>query len=203
MTEADQAPRGLTKYQPDESATTLTSLDYVSKIVTFCREEHIDLRIFITPSHAHHLEFVSSLGGWPGFEQGKRNLVQLLSEDAARHPETRPVPLFDFSEYSSVTTERVPPDTSTDEMEFYWDSSHFKERVGDWILDRLFEVDRQTDRVPPDFGVLLTAENVDSELERVRVSQQSYRHGHPKDTEFVKSLIREVKVEPVKYVNAE
>ena len=102
-----------------------------------------------------------------------------------------------------MTTERVPPDTSTDEMEFYWDSSHFKERVGDWILDRLFEVDRPTDRAPPDFGVLLTAENIDHEFERVRVSQQSYRHDHPKDTEFVKSLMRQVKVEPVKYVNAE
>jgi hypothetical protein len=202
MVESDQGPRAPTKYRSDNSPTTLTSLDYISKIVNFCREEHIDLRIFITPSHAHHLEIISELGGWPALEQGKRDLVQLLTDDAARHPGARQFPLFDFSEYSSVTTENVPRDTTTDEMEFYWDSSHFKERVGDWILDRLFEVDRKSDPAPPDFGVLLTAENVNNQLEQIRINQKIYRRDYPEETAFLKALIQ-VKAQPRQYVNAE
>jgi hypothetical protein len=203
MLETGPASRAPTKYRPEHSATTLTSFDYISKIVSFCREEHIDLRIFITPSHAHHLEITSALGGWRRMEQGKRDLVQLLAEDAARHPGARQFPLFDFSEYSSVTTERIPRDTSAEEMEFYWDSSHFKERVGDWVLDRLFEVVRKNDPAPPDFGVLLTAENLDKELHRIRVNQEIYRHEYPEESAFLRSLIREIKGEPVQYVNAE
>jgi hypothetical protein len=203
MLETEPAPRGATKYRPDDPATTPTSFDYISKIVSFCREADIDLRIFITPTHAHQLEITSELGGWPRLEQGKRDLVQLLTEDTVRHPGARKFPLFDFSGYSSVTTERVPGDTSKEEMEFYWDSSHFKERVGDWILDRLFEVVRKNDPVPPDFGVLLTAENLDRELQQIRISQKVYRREYPEEKAFVRSLIREIKAQPVQYVNAE
>jgi len=43
--------------------------------------------------------------------------------------------LWDFSGYSSVTTEALPASGSHAEMEFYWDSSHFKDIVGDFVLD--------------------------------------------------------------------
>ncbi len=45
------------------------------------------------------------------------------------------IPLWDFSGYSSVTTETLPASGSHAEMEFYWDSSHFKDIVGDFVLD--------------------------------------------------------------------
>ena len=141
---------------PEPPATAaLTSFDHIARIVAFCREQDIDLRLLLTPAHAHQLELAADVGEWPAIERGKRDLVDLLARDAAQHPGSRAFPLVDFSGYSVVTTETVPPSGSKAEMAFYWDSSHFKEHVGDWILDRLFGFARLADPAPPDFGVVL------------------------------------------------
>jgi hypothetical protein len=64
--------------------------------------------------------------------------------------------LWDFSGYSSVTTEALPELGSRAEMRFYRDSSHFKDVVGDFVLDRLFGLSHPRRPVPLDFGVRLT-----------------------------------------------
>jgi hypothetical protein len=182
------------KFGPDTSQPMLTSLDYVAKIVRFCREQRIDLRIFLTPAHAHQLEILAEMGGWSRLEQGKRYLVQLLADDAARHF-AQAFPLYDFSGYSSVTTEPVPSPTERREMKFYWDSSHFKERVGDWVLDRVFAINAEGGTPPPDFGVRLIPANLDAELARGRMDQKVYRQGHSDDVALIESLIDDVKTE--------
>ncbi len=199
MLDSGPAVTSQTKFGPDVSQPKLTSLDYVSKIIRFCRDQRIDLRIFLTPAHAHQLEIVASLGGWRRLEQGKRELVAQLAQDAASHPGVQPFPFYDFSGYSSITTESVPLPTERREMKFYWDSSHFKELVGDWVLDRLLAVrgDRG-DAAPTDFGVQLTPTNIETELDRDRVAQHAYRRDHPNDVALIRSLIRKVKTEIAK-----
>jgi len=184
-----------TKSGPDAVQPRLTSLDYIASIISFCRDQRIDLRLLLTPAHAHQLEMIASLGGWARLEQGKRALVALLAQDVASHPGVQPFPLYDFSGYSSVTTESVPAPTERHEMKFYWDSSHFKEGVGDWVLDRLFAIGSH---VPPDFGVQLTANNLERELEHDRAMQQAYRSGHQDDVALIETLIGEVKKEMAK-----
>jgi hypothetical protein len=103
-----------------------TSIDYIRRIVRFCRAKGIDLRVFITPEHAHQLEITAAIGEWATIETAKRALVELLADDAGEHPDAIPIPLWDFSGYSRVTTEALPERGSRAEMQFYWDSSHFK-----------------------------------------------------------------------------
>ena len=93
---------------PPTEIETLTSLDYIQRIIEFCRDEQISLRIFLTPSHAHQLEISAATGEWSSIEHGKRELVRLLAEDADHHPGEVPFELYDFSGYSSVTTETLP-----------------------------------------------------------------------------------------------
>jgi hypothetical protein len=166
-----------------------TSLDYIRRIIEFCRAEQIDLRIFITPEHAHQMELTSTLGQWGSVENAKRGLVGLLSEDAARHPEDAPIPLYDFSGYSSITTESLPRHGSRDEMQYYWDSSHFKEVVGDLVLDRLFGTSHPGHFVPDDFGVRLTEDTIESALARIRLDQTEYRRSHPADIASLRMLV--------------
>jgi hypothetical protein len=170
---------------------TATSFDYIAKIVEFCRENQIDLRLFITPAHAHQMEIISAIGGWSQLESGKRDLVKLLANDAARHPDVRAFSVYDFSGYSSVTMDIVPGPGETRELADYWDSSHFKERVGDWVLDRLFGFEQASDRVPDDFGVLLDPTTVDAALIRIRDAQNKYRIQFPADVGFIRALISE------------
>ena len=174
---------------PQTTASSETSLDYVRRIVAFCRTQGVDLRIFIAPEHAHQLEITAAIGEWATLENAKRALVQLLAEDAARHPGAPPIPLWDFSGYSSVTTEPLPESGSHAEMEFYWDSSHFKDTVGDFVLDRLFGLSHPRREASPDFGVRLTPATIEPTLARLRTDQLAYRRSHPEDVMWIRSLV--------------
>jgi len=162
------------KAAPPIAVDPLTSLDYIGKIVEFCREHEIDLRIFLTPSHAYQFEITAAAGGWAAVEHGKQALVNLLATDAQNNPDKAPIPLYDFNQYSIVTTEAPPARGSHDEMHFYWDSSHFKEIVGDWVLDRIFGVARVESPLPADFGQRLTAENIVRNIEQLRADHRRF-----------------------------
>ena len=181
--------RGPGRTAQPATAASETSLDYIRRIVAFCRAQRVDLRIFIAPEHAHQLEITAAIGEWASLENAKRALVQLLADDAARHPGAPPIPLWDFSEYSSVTTEALPESGNRSEMEFYWDSSHFKDIVGDFVLDRLFGLSRPQREVPPDFGVRLTPATIEPTLARLRADQVAYRRSHPADVVWIRSLV--------------
>jgi hypothetical protein len=189
--EGQRAANARGSSRPAEPATAAgeTSLDYIRRIVAFCRTQGVDLRIFIAPEHAHQLEITSAIGEWASLENAKRALVQLLADDAARHPDAPPIPLWDFSGYSSVTTEALPQSGSRAEMKFYWDSSHFKDIVGDFVLDRLFGLNHPRREVPPDFGVRLTPATIDVMLAQLRVDQLAYRRSHPEDVVWIRSLL--------------
>lgn len=170
-----------------------TSLAYVGRIVRFCHENGIDLRIYISPVHADELELSAAVGEFPYIESGKRALVRLLDEDASRHPGEPPVPLYDFNGYSSVTTEPLPPRGSREEMRYFWDPSHAKQRVGDFILDRIFGVDDPRHPVPADFGIRLRPDNIDAALARIRARQAAYRAAHPSEVAKIRALVARVR----------
>jgi hypothetical protein len=168
------------------------SLAYVRRIVDFCRGHRIDLRIFVTPAHVRQLEIAAAAGEWEGIEAGKRALVAYLAADAARHPELPPVPLWDFAGYSSVTMEPLPSPKGG-EMRGYWDSSHFKEVVGDWVLTRLFGmVDAGSGDPPRDFGVRLTPANVDAALAGIRTAREGYRRRNSEEVRSLELLVARV-----------
>ena len=168
----------------------INSFEFLHRIVVFCRENHIDLRIFITPAHAHQIEIAAAMGEWDRIEQGKRDLVRLLALDAGAHG-TSLAPLWDFSGDSSVTDEPLPLAQNRREMRFYWDSSHFKEEVGDWVLDRLFGMVRPGQAVPGDFGQLLTLANIETVLAEQRDAHTRYVGEHPEDVWFIWRTVTE------------
>jgi peptidoglycan/xylan/chitin deacetylase (PgdA/CDA1 family) len=153
VVESHESPR---KGHEEEAS----SLSYIARIIAFCRRHQIDLRVFLTPAHVHQLEITAAISGDESIETAKIALVKLLAEDAAQHPGERAVPLFDFSGYSSITTEALPPLGSRREMQAYWDSSHFKSSVGDLVLDVLFHHEDPAHPIPPDFDKLLTADTL-------------------------------------------
>jgi hypothetical protein len=166
-----------------------SSLSFIRRMVEFCITEGIALRIVITPAHAHQYEIASAVGAWASMQDGKRRLVNVLAELAVAHPKSQPVALWDFSGYSSVTTEPLPPSEGRDEMRFYWDSSHFKGEVGDYVLDRIFGVSSPGRSVPADFGTLLTRETIDQALADQGLGQNAYRQRHLEETQHLESMV--------------
>ena len=181
------ARRSPAAVQPDASGS---SFAYIGHIVDFCRAQGIDLRIFISPSHMHQLEIAAAAGALLMIEDGKRALTHLLAEDALLHPFQPPVPLIDFSGYSSITAEALPPVGSHDEMRYYWDSSHFKELVGDYVLDRLFGATTAAREVPDDFGMPLSEDTVASILAAQRLAQLAYRKRFPEEVAALRAMVR-------------
>ncbi len=143
-------------------------LDDFQYIVETCKEKGIDLKVFISPSHATQWESLRITGLWPVFEEWKRQLVEIT-------------PVWDFSGYNSITTEAI-----REQMTNYWDSSHYREEVGDLILNRLFSYQSQT--VPEDFGVIITPENVESHIGKIRNERNSWAETNPDLVKLVEDL---------------
>ena len=195
----DAGPPGPRRPANTPTHPDLPSLEYVRKIIGFCRAHAIDLRMFITPAHAHQMEISAEVGAWQKIEDGKRTLVRMLAADAARHPGAKVFPLWDFSGYSAITTESLPLPGSRREMNYYWDSSHFTQKVGDWVLDRLFQ---SQGGAPADFGVELTADNIEDVLARIRADRDRYRRRHPADVAAIRAMVGDVygKIPPARRI---
>jgi hypothetical protein len=130
-------------------------------LVEVCKARNIDLKVFISPSHAMQSEALRKAGLWSEFEAWKREVVKIT-------------PVWDFSGYNSVTTEPV-----SDRMTNFWDSSHYRKEVGDLVLNRLFA--HALEQVPDDFGVLLTTETVESGLAQTVTGRAAWVAEHSKE----------------------
>lgn len=143
-------------------------LSDLQEIVSVCKKLNIDIKIFISPSHATQWEAARAAGLWSIFEEWKREVVEII-------------PVWDFSGYNSITAEPISED-----MKNYWDNSHYRKEVGDLVLNRLFHY--QEEMVPDDFGVLITPTNVEDHLSQIRTEQASWTKKDPDKVKFVEDL---------------
>lgn len=137
------------------------------ELVDICREKNIDIKVFISPSHATDMEAIRVSGKWKDFEDMKRLLCTIT-------------PIWDFSGYNSITTEPVGQ-----ERQYYWDSSHYKKEVGNMILSKLSGIKGNS---PDDFGVIITPENVEKHLVAVRASRDIWAKDNLDIVNYVQSL---------------
>lgn len=145
-------------------------LDDFKQVVETCRQRNIELKIFISPLHASHLEAIKTAGMWSELENWKRQVVEIT-------------PVWDFSGYNSITTEPI-----NENMKNYWDSSHYRKEVGDLILNRLFQI--QEESVPKDFGNFLTAENIEQQLAKKQAEREIWENNNPNLVQLVQDLKR-------------
>jgi hypothetical protein len=143
-------------------------LDNLKEIIDICKQRKITLKIFFSPVHAAQLEAIHTAGLWPVFEEWKRQVVKMT-------------PAWDFSDYSSITTEPI-----NDEMENFVDSVHYQDQIADLILNRLYNYHKE--RVPPNFGPLITPANIESHLNKIRAERQAWLKTKPAAVKFVQDI---------------
>ena len=153
---------------PTPYELSLSSLENLKLIVETCQKKDIDIRVFIAPSHASNTESLNLLGLWSEFEKWKREIVKIT-------------PAWDFSGYNTITTEAIK-----DDMEYYIDSFHYNKDAGDLILNRLLAY--QENKVPNDFGILITQKNIESHLDEIRKKRDIWLKNNPNILELVISL---------------
>ena len=165
------------------------TLDLLRRTLAAARTHATRVILFISPVHAEQLELMRRLGLWPQFEQWKRDLVQIVDADAARHPGEAPIDLWDFSGYNAITTETVPAagDHET-AMHWYRESSHFTRAAGDLVLDRVLGY-RSTARPMPDgFGVRLAVDNIEAALAGIRAGQAQWLREHASESAEIAAI---------------
>lgn len=163
------------------------TMEDLRAILRLARMSQIDLRLFISPSHARQWETLAAAGLWSQWEEWKRLLVRLNEEEAGRDT---PFPLWDLSGYDDISTEPVPAAGDTKNiMRWYSDSSHYTPELGKRIIQRLFA---KTQNGQPDgWGLLISRENIEKHLRQVRSARERYRAAHPQDIVEIGNLARE------------
>lgn len=143
-------------------------LNNLKEIIDICKQRNITIKVFFSPVHAAQLEAIHTAGLWPVFEEWKRQVVKMT-------------PAWDFSDYSSITTEPI-----NDEMENFVDSVHYQDKIADLILNRLYNY--QKERVPRNFGPLITPANIESHLNKIRAERQAWLKTNPAAVKFVQDI---------------
>lgn len=150
-----------------------TYVNELKKIVALCEENDIDLIVYFSPSHAIRLASIDAGGHWSSFEDLKRQVTELM-------------PVWDFANHNSITTEPL-----RNRMSNYADESHYTKPVGDLILNRVLSYNEE--KVPRDFGILLTSDNVNKILEKNRLYRDNWADKNPQEIEFVKAIQADMK----------
>ena len=141
--------------------------------------------LFISPLHARQLEAMWQVGLFPAFEQWKRDLTGTVAAIRAEGPEGAPIRLWDFSGYSSITTEPV-----AEPMRWYWESSHYTTEAGDLVLARLLDRRDRVPALPDDFGQELLPATVEAVLAVIRDGHAAYGRDFPAEVEDVRAMAR-------------
>ena len=167
-------------------------MEALKKLVRQASRERVDLRLFIHPIHASLQEIIKYAGLWPAFEDWKRDLVKIASDQTSR--QTREVQLLDFSGYNRFTTEaQTPSEALTPTMKWYYEALHYSKELGDRILDRIYNYEHEGRILSDDFGVLLNKNSIDSHLRLTREKQIEYERSHVEEKEIWIQRIEEIK----------
>ncbi|MDY6914683.1 MAG: hypothetical protein SVT52_09550 [Planctomycetota bacterium] len=164
------------------------------EMVRRCRDRGVELMVVILPVHALQLEAIRAAGLWETFETWKTDMVNSLADDADAHRRAKPFVLWDFTGYSGIVAEPVPAKGQTTvRMKWFWESSHFKKKLGDLAICRILAQAPPGGEMPDDFGVKLTPANIASHLARIRANREAYARKHPEHIQMVQKLAREAR----------
>jgi hypothetical protein len=117
----------------------------LKNLIEFAQENHIQLKFFVIP--LYNTKYLDS--GPDELDRFKKALSRMTD-------------FWDFSGLNSITTNKY----------YYYETWHFRNMVGDMVLSRMLGNKDVT--VPEDFGIFVTAQNIDSHLQYLR--QQMMEH---------------------------
>lgn len=174
------------------AAADLPGMEDLRALLELARAHDVQVHLFLSPEHA-----LGALVERAAFDPHRldawRSAVVTLAESLERESAGRFVtPVWDFSGFNSVTEEPVPaPGDAAARMANYWEQSHYRKRVGDWILDRIFGLEGPGEPPPADFGVRLTTQNMATHFASERAAADNYAVQHPDIAGFVARLPRD------------
>ena len=157
-------------------------------LLRIAHRHDIDLRLFISPTHARHDALRRSMDIEGEFVRWKRYLV-LTTERIAAEFGAKPYAVWDFSDATEFTTEPLPAlrDVKS-RMQWHWESSHYTNALGGIVLEQVLG-GRDTG-----LGRQLTSDGFDSWTRDVERHHAAYRVAAQDELELMRTYL----VSPVK-----
>ena len=152
-------------------------------IVAVAETHGIRLTLVFNPLHARQNYLLAAAGLWPAYEQWKADMLA-ASRRVKAHV------LWDFSAVSPCTSEDLPAkgDTAA-RMRWYRETSHFRPRLGNKVLDRIGGFGPDVDC--PDFGEVLAPDTFQPSLAAQRQRLAEWIASHPQDVAEIDALARQ------------
>ena len=170
---------------PRSVPATSASWRQLQTILWICESRGVQAHLVIYPYHAQFLQQIKVDGRWPLYEQWKRILINVVERTRERNQNPT---VWDFSGYHRYSTETIPKNEDNQTvMQWYWEAGHFKRELGERILQRVFGGG------DPDFGVQLTAANIQQHLEAIKAAQLDYEKANPAELEQLRALTRRMR----------
>jgi len=146
-----------------------TAFESLRRLLRSAIAAGVQVTLFINPYHVDYLAAIDSSGRWDEFEQWKLTLLKLAEEVGG-------IPLWDFSQVNTFTTEAPPAKGNTgDTLRWFWEPAHYRAELGDMMMARMFGKDCSVYHPIKDMGVRLTPENVQTHLIQVRQAFVRFR----------------------------
>jgi hypothetical protein len=133
-----------------EEPNKLKSIQELQKIINITKTKNIKTTIVVNPLNQHRfLTFdIDSYATWI------RRMVEVAGQ------------VWDFSGINSITKND----------RFYYEDTHFTKQAGDLVLSKVFNNQKYVEDIPEDFGILVTQENLNAHLERLKQLQKDYKN---------------------------
>ena len=138
----------------------------LDRILVLADEHDIKLRFFVSPVHTALLEVIHQRGLWLTYAEWLSRLSERIS-------------FWDFALPSTITIEPI-----AEQMQNYWDVSHYRSNVGDIVLSRMLLPGTESNQ---DFGKLVDRSNIDQHIEDLSRRFMVWRDASPDAVLFVSS----------------
>lgn len=140
-------------------------------------------RLYVNPTHAMTIDAWYRAGKGALYEAWLAALAGLGRELRAAGCDVR---IYDFSGFNSVTSEAIPRAGDRSDMQNYWETSHYREAVGDAILARLAGGPAAGDS----FGIELLPETIDARIAGLHASRAAYAAARPYEAAEAERIAR-------------
>lgn len=136
------------------------------ELLYLCHKNHIKLEIIFGSSHIRQWEALSYYLGDDTFSKWKKDVVYRV-EKISRELHQKPYKIIDFSIYHELTSEKMPNRNQI--MKYYYDSSHYNQKLGSIILDTL-----NNNAQYIGFGIEINSKNIDQHLKHQKSIKEDF-----------------------------
>jgi len=148
----------------------------LDQILADTKAHGVPLVIAIPPNHASYISVFHYVDDPdPVFALDRAALVEAVAASNSAHPDRPPARIWDFNDYHPLNCEPIPPHGVR--MKWWLDGTHARRELGAVMLARIMGWEAP----PPgrDYGIPLTADNLDARLESLRRGYREFREQYP------------------------